>query len=420
MAMLRSHKQFLLTAGLALIGIPAFTLTARAALQNSPKAVLDEAWQIINQDYVDPTFNQVNWQQARQTLLSQSYSSRAAAYAALREQLQQLNDPYTRFMSPEEFEAFNQETSGELVGVGLQLMANPQIQALTVVKPLENSPALRAGIQANDKILQINGTTTAGMTVEDAAQRIRGEAGTQITLTLQREEQTPFNQTLTREQIQVPVVDSALRLEEQHRVGYIRLDEFNAHAAEEMQKAIANLKQQQVDEFVLDLRNNPGGRLDQGIAIARMWINDGDIVRTVERHGKANQVRANHTALTNLPLAVLVNGNSASASEIVTGALQDDHRATVVGTQTFGKALVQSVNSLADGSGLNVTIAHYFTPSGLDINHRGITPDEVVPLTDMQQQELMSHPDQLGTAQDPQYRQAIAALEVPLHTTRSR
>jgi carboxyl-terminal processing protease len=209
----------------------------------------------------------------------------------------------------------------------------------------------------------------------------------------------------------VPAVSSAIREENGYRIGYIRLREFNAHAAEEVEQAIKTLREQQVDGFVMDLRNNPGGRLNQSIAIARMWLNRGDIVRTVDRNGNANQVQANRTALTDLPLAVLVNRNSASASEVLAGALKDNRRAVVVGTQTFGKALVQSVNSLSDGSGLNVTIAHYYTPSGSDISRLGIVPDQVVTLTDEQQQSLFSNPEHLGTRQDLQFEQAVAALE---------
>ncbi len=402
---------FLMLAGtLALISAPVVAVKATTSLQNSPKAVLDEAWQIVNQDYVDPTFNQVNWQQVRQDLLSRSYTSPEEAYSALRDALKRLNDPYTRFMNPEEFKAFSAETSGELVGVGMQLKLEETTKALTVVKPIENSPALRAGIQSGDKILKIEGQSTQGMTVEDAARMIRGEANTQVRLLMQRQQQAPFELVLTRAQIAVPTVESAVRTEGQNRVGYIRLSEFNSHAAEQMEKAIKQLEDQNVNQFVLDLRGNPGGRLDQAVAIARMWLDEGDIVRTVDRNGNAEQVQANKTALTDLPLAVLVDGGSASASEILTGALKDDQRAVVVGTQTFGKALVQEVHPLSDGSCINVTIAHYFTPSGLDINHKGITPDVVVSLTDQQKQSLSGHPDALGTSQDPQYLQAIAQL----------
>lgn len=412
-----AQKALAAASTLALIGIPALSPLARATLlQNSPKVTLDQAWQIVNNEYVDPEFNQVDWQEVRHTLLSPAYTSPDEAYKALREALEQLNDPYTRFMDPTEFQAFQSQTSGELVGVGMQLMLDPDTEALTVVQPIENSPALAAGVQSGDRILKINDTSTEGMTVETAAGMIRGEAGTEVNLLFQREGREPFSLTITRARIDVPVVHSALRTEGQHRVGYIRLSEFNGHSASQMQQAINNLEQQQVNGFVLDLRNNPGGRLDQAIAIARMWLDKGDIVRTVDREGGTEQAKANNTALTDLPLVVLVNGNSASASEILAGALKDDQRATVVGTQTFGKAVVQAVHPLGDGSGLNVTIAHYFTPSGLDINHKGIAPDITVESSEEDQKDLWSHPDRLGTAQDNQYVQALDHLTGQLTT----
>ncbi|HEY9627587.1 MAG TPA: S41 family peptidase [Coleofasciculaceae cyanobacterium] len=405
----QSGTLFAVTA-LALIAVPAVALRAFAQLQASPKAVIDQAWQIVDREFVDPKFNQVDWQQERQTLLSRSYASPEEAYTALRTALEKLDDPYTRFMNPEEFQALNRGMAGELTGVGMQLKQDETTKALTVVKPIENSPALTAGVLPGDLILQIDGRSTQDMTVETAAGLIRGEPDTQVRLQFQRQGGEPFELTLTRARISIPAVRSSLQLEGQRRIGYIRLNEFSAHAAEQMKQAITDLQSQNVDQFVLDLRGNPGGRLDQGVAIARMWINSGDIVRTVDRDGSAEQIRANNSALTDLPLAVLVDGSSASASEIVAGALKDDHRAVVIGSQTFGKALVQQVNQLADGSGLNVTIARYFTPSGLDINHTGITPDIVVDLTAQQKQDLAANPDQIGTAQDPQYQRAIQYL----------
>lgn len=412
-----AQKALVTASTLALVGIPALSPLARAnLLQNSPKATLDQAWQIVNNEYVDPEFNQVDWQEVRHSLLSPSYTSPDEAYNALKEALKQLNDPYTRFMTPTEFQAFQSQTSGELVGVGMQLMLDADTQALTVVQPIEGSPALKAGVQSGDRILKINDTSTEGMTVETAAGMIRGEADTEVKLLFQRDNSEPFTLTITRARIDVPVVHSAVRTEGQHRVGYIRLSEFNAHSASQMQQAINGLKQQQVDGFVLDLRNNPGGRLDQAIAIARMWLNKGDIVRTVDREGDTEQAKANNTALTDLPLVVLVNGNSASASEILTGALKDDNRAVIVGTQTFGKALVQAVHPLSDGSGLNVTIAHYFTPSGLDINHRGIVPDVTADSSEEAQKDLWTHPNRLGTSEDLQYVQALNQLTGQLTT----
>jgi carboxyl-terminal processing protease len=403
-------KPMVVMLGMALVGGSTLTLAAYAKYQDSPKMVVDEAWQIVNNEYVDPTFNQVDWLQVRQTLLNKAYTSRDAAYTALRDALKELNDPYTRFMSPEEFQAFTDSVSGDLVGVGLQLTTDPQTQALKIVAALPDSPAQHSQIQPGDQILKIDGQSTQGMTLEDAVQRIRGQANTSVTLTLQPLQGETYEVTLTRAQIQVPTVDSALRVEGAHRIGYIHLSQFGSHAADEMKQAIDQLKAQGAEEYVLDLRDNPGGQLEQGVAIADFWLDHGKIVRIVNRQGEAEQYEADHQALTDLPLAVLVNGNSASASEIVTGALQDNHRAVIVGTQTFGKGLVQSVHSLSDGSGLNVTIAHYFTPAGHDINHLGITPDRVVSLDESQHNTLLQHPDWAGTAQDIQFQQAVDAL----------
>lgn len=401
-----------LTTAMALIMSPPLTYLVRAKLTNNPKVVLDEAWQIVDHEYVDPTFNHVDWQQVRQHLLSQNYSSREQAYAALRDALKKLNDPYTRFLDPKEFQALNSETQGELTGVGIQLQEDKQTHALTVVKPIENSPALRAGVQAGDKILEIDGRSSKGMSVEEAANLIRGKAHTTVSLLLERSSRQPFTLTITREQIELSTVSYTLHNDGSRHIGYIRLTQFNAHAAEQMRQAIEKLKQQKVDAFVLDLRDNPGGLVNQAVSIAQMWLGHATIVRTVDRNGTSSVVEADDTALTNLPLAVLVDGGSASASEILTGALKDNHRAIVVGTQTFGKALVQAVNPLADGSGVNVTIERYLTPAGTDINHRGITPDVKVSLTKQQVQALSENPNTIGTASDPQYEQAVDHLSL--------
>ncbi len=405
-AFLGSSCAFTLT-GFMLANVPS-GISTPIALKDSPKAVLDEAWQLVNRSYVDPQFNHVNWLQVRQQLLDRSYTSPETAYAALKAALKQLNDPYTRFLDPKQFQALNSnDIDGELTGVGLQLQIAPKTQELTVVKALEQSPAVKAGIQPGDTILAIDGRTVKGLAIDQATSMIRGKANTTVKLLLSRTQQAPFTIVLTRKRIELPIVHAAVRQEGPQRIGYIRLEEFSGHAAEQMKQAITQLEQQKVDSFVLDLRGNPGGRLDQETAIARMWLDDGVIVKIVDRDGDSEKIEATHTALTKRPLAVLVDGGSASASEILTGALKDDHRAIVIGTKTFGKALVQSVNPLSDGSGINITIAHYFTPSGLDINHKGIVPDVVLPLTEQQQQQLSTHPDQLGTSQDSQFQQAV-------------
>lgn len=383
----------------------------RAALEDSPKTVVDEAWQIVNREYVDGTFNQLDWQAIRQSLLNKNYTSREQAYSALRAALEKLEDPYTRFMDPKQYEALSSQTAGELSGVGIRLELNEQTKILTVVEPIENSPALKAGIQAGDRIVAIDGKQTKGMTVEDASNLIRGDVGTKVTLHIERDGQNKLTVPITRARIELPTVRYTLNQTGKNRIGYIRLNEFSSHAAEQMRRAIQDLSAQKVDGFVLDLRSNPGGLLQASIDISRMWMSQGSIVKTVDRRGNDEQITANQTALTKLPMVVLVDGNSASSSEILTGALKDNGRAVVVGSQTFGKALVQSVHSLSDGSGLAVTIAHYYTPNGTDISHKGITPDVKFDLTDEQRQKLVSNPKMIGTNDDPQYVRAVAELE---------
>lgn len=397
------------TASLSLFG-PGWCRSARAALQDSPKALVDEVWQLVNREYVDGTFNKVNWQATRQSLLSQNYTSSEQAYTAIHKALEQLGDPYTRFLDPQQYEALTNQTSGELSGVGIRMELNEKTKLLTVVEAIENSPASKAGIKAGDKILAINGKLTKNLEVQDASKMIRGKAGTVVTLRIERQNQGNFDLKLTRANIELPTVHYTLKQEGNKRVGYITLKEFSSHAAEQMQRAIQDLNRQKVDGFVLDLRGNPGGLLQSSIEIARMWMETGAIVRTVDREGGTEEATANRTSLTKLPLAVLVDGNSASASEILSGALQDNHRAVVVGSQTFGKALVQSVHSLSDGSGVAVTIAHYYTPKGTDISHKGITPDVKIDLTEAQEQKLATNPTLVATQNDPQYARAIAVL----------
>ncbi|PMB51943.1 peptidase S41 [Fischerella thermalis CCMEE 5201] len=389
---------------------PGWCRSVRAALQDSPKQVVDQVWQLVNREYVDGSFNRQNWLTIRQSLLSRNYSSREEAYTAIREALQKLEDPYTRFMDPKQFEALTNQTSGEVSGIGIRMEVNENSKRLVVVEALENSPAIKAGIKPGDEIVAIDGKPTRQMKIEDASKLIRGRAGTMVTLRLERDGRSAFDLKLTRATIEVPTVRYALKQEGRRRVGYIRLREFNAHAADQMRRAIRDLNGKQVDGFVLDLRGNPGGLLQASIEIARMWIDNGAIVRTVDRRGGSDESKANHTALTNRPLVVLVDNNSASASEILTGALKDNKRAIVVGSQTFGKALVQSVHELGDGSGVAITIAHYYTPKGTDINHKGITPDIKLDLTEEQQRQLASNPDLLGTNKDPQYTRALNIL----------
>ena len=383
-----------------------------AALEDSPKTLVDEVWQIVNSEFVDRQFNQVDWLEERQQLLSRDYADSESAYKAIRKSLKSLGDPYTRFLDPKQFDELTSQTSGELSGIGIRLSIDEQSKQLTVVEPLSNSPADNAGIQPGDTITAIDNKPTSLMSLEQASAQIQGEIGTEINLKISRSDvPQEFEVTLIREQIELPSVDYSISETNSSRVGYIKLDEFSSHAAEQMEKAIADLNEQDVTGFVLDLRGNPGGLLFSSVEIARMWLKEGAIVSTIDRKGGNQKFSANGKALTDLPLVILVDRYSASASEILAGALKEKGRAKVVGTRTYGKGTVQSVHPLSDGSGIAVTIAQYYPPSGQDINYKGIAPDINVDLTAEQQMTFNVNPSLWGTEADPQYARAVQILE---------
>ena len=397
------------TAAISLLA-PSLSKPAEANLENSPKVVLDEAWQIVNREYVDGSFNHTDWKATRKSLLEKNYTSQEKAYEALRQALDQLNDPYTRFLDPEQFKALTSQTSGEMSGVGMQLKQEELTKTIVVVDVVENSPAMKGGLLPGDQIQEIDGKSTSDLSVSAAAKLIRGDVGTKVMLGVIRPGDREFEVTLTRARIELQAVRYDLKQEKNQRIGYIRLQEFSAHAGEQMQRAIEKLNNQNPDGYVLDLRGNPGGLLRISIDIARMWMDKGAIVSTVDRDGDRQEVLADRSALTDKPIVVLVDGDSASASEILAGALKDNGRATIIGDQTFGKALVQSVHSLSDGSGLAVTIAHYYTPKGTDISKKGVTPDVVLNLTDSQKRRLYRRPEAIATSSDPYYSRAINLL----------
>ncbi|TVQ46891.1 MAG: PDZ domain-containing protein [Gloeocapsa sp. DLM2.Bin57] len=381
----------------------------QAFFRESPKELVDEVWQIVNRQYVDATFNQVDWREIRQEYLERDYATKEEAYEAIKEMLETLEDPYTRFMNPEEFNNMKVDTSGELTGVGIQIAQDEETNHLIVVSPIEDTPAFDAGILAKDIITKIDGVSTEGMDVNEAVTLIRGKPGTEVTLTIKRGDRQ-IDYPLTRASIQIHPVKARIEETDQGRIGYIRLTQFSAQASKEMKEAIQSLNEENVVGFVLDLRSNPGGLLISSVEIARMWFNEGRIVSTVDRLGESERYSANNTALTDKPLVILVDGGSASASEILAGALQDHDRAVIVGTQTFGKGLVQSVRGLGDGSGLSVTIAKYLTPDGRDINKEGIAPDIIYEMTEEERKALQLERDKIGTVEDPQFSKALDVL----------
>jgi carboxyl-terminal processing protease len=319
-----------------------------------------------------------------------------------------LDDPYTRFLDPREFKEMQIDTSGELSGVGIQLSLDKQTKELVVVSPIDGSPASRAGVQPKDVIVTIDGKSTKGMSTEEAVKLIRGKAGTTVKLTLRRKGAL-LDLPLMRELIEIHAVEHQVNTTPDGvKVGYIQLKQFNANASKDMRAALKDLEQQGVQGYVLDLRSNPGGLLVASIDIARQLLNEGVIVSTKTRDGIQDVKRATGRAITTKPLVVLVNEGSASASEILSGALQDNKRAVLVGQKTFGKGLVQSVRGLSDGSGMTVTIAKYLTPSNRDIHKHGIDPDVNVKFTEKELKTLKL--EDLGTRRDGQYRAAETTL----------
>ena len=393
--------------GILLIGQIIFSSawwTAPASAFTEEQKIFSQAWRIVSQAYIDDTFNNQNWWALREKTLKQRLDNREATYAAIQKMLESLDDPFTRLLKPNQYRSLQVNTSGELSGVGLQIALDAETGKLEVIAPIAGSPADQAGISPRDRILEIDGVLTSELTLDEAASRMRGTIGTTVTLKIQGHDGELKSIELVRDRIALNPVYAVLDTPPGNApVGYIRLTQFSANAPAEVADAINQLEEQGADAYVLDLRNNPGGLLQAGIEIARLWLDKGTVVYTVNRQGMLGSFEANKPALTEDPLVVLVNQGTASASEILAGALQDNGRAKLVGEKTFGKGLIQSLFDLSDGSGLAVTVAKYETPNHHDIHKLGITPDFQVPL------EQITF-NQVGTTVDGQYQAAIEFL----------
>ena len=377
-----------------------------SVLKNSHKEVIDHVWQIIYRDFLDSegNFSKSDWILLRKDLLARKYNNSLDAYDAIRNMLANLKDPYTRFLDPKEFRQMRIDTSGELTGVGIQIIKDEKNDELLIVSPIEGTPASKAGIKAKDKIITIDNISTKGMDIEQAVRLIRGKIGTKVNLGISRNG-NKFNKSLLRQRIEIKSVNSRVNASKEGLlIGYLRIKQFNANASREMKGALIDFENKNISGYVLDLRSNPGGLLDSSIEISRQFINKGIIVSTLSKNGLKEIKKANGTAITKKPLVVLVNEASASASEIVSGAIKDNKRGKLIGKKTFGKGLVQSMRTLIDGSGLTVTVAKYLTPNGTDINKFGITPDIEVNMN------MKILPRDIGTRKDKQYKAGEKAL----------
>lgn len=342
-----------------------------------PKKLYDKVWKIIKNDYVDQHYNFQDWSIWRNRY-DDYLETREDAYKAIETMIASLGDRYTRFLDRKAFEEEKESIEAELTGVGIQIGLDKSGQVI-IIAPIEGTPGSNADLRPNDLIIEIEGKNTSGLSIEEAAKRIRGPVGTEVTLTIKREDEK-LKKTITRAVIPIKAIPDGQAKTIFGDVGYIRLSTFiSKDTVEELLTAMNDLNKD-VKGFIIDLRNNPGGLLNNAMVISDMFLNDGIIVSTVNKNGYVNSFNSRKVTTTDKKLVLLVNSNSASASEIFSGALRDNGRAEIVGTTTFGKGLVQAINKLGDGSGVNVTIAKYLTPNKTDINKKGIKPDHEVKL----------------------------------------
>jgi carboxyl-terminal processing protease len=342
----------------------------------SPDDVYRWAWQLIKDEYVDQNFNGQSWARWEHRY-DGKLNDFADAHKCVETMVMSLGDKYTRFLDKDAFADEKSQIEAKLFGIGIQIAIDEK-NRLIIFNSYEGTPAFRAGLKPADEIVSIDGRPTKGLTVEEAAKMIRGAVDTEVALTLRRDEKIPFTVRIKRAEIPVHAVQTAKMLDGD--VGYIRLSSFiSQQAPVEMRDAL--LKLSSAKGLILDLRDNPGGLLTNAIEIANMFLSTGAIVSTVDGDGYKSRTQADGRPIATQPLVLMINSGSASAAEITSGALHDNERARLVGQKSYGKGLVQGISRLQDGSGLNITIAHYLTPNDVDINKKGIDPDYAVVVT---------------------------------------
>ena len=359
----------------SILSLGIFVLLFGCVIKNNvfaytPVELYDQVWRLINAKYVDQTNNAQDWNKWRHKY-DNVIMSNEDAYVAINTMVASLNDPYTKFMDPKEFAEETNSIKGSLKGIGVQIGVKDG--KLMVIAPIEDTPAEKAGLQADDEILEINGESTKGITVDKAADKIRGKEGTTVTLLVKRKGMEPKKYTITRAEIEIKSISQKLPVEMKipDDFCYIRLSSFiSRNAASEFGEILNNSKDKK--GYIIDLRSNPGGLLSNAIYISDMFLHGGTIVSTVDRDGYKETQKASTGTYTDKPVVVLINKGSASASEIFSGAMKDNGRAIIIGEQSFGKGLVQEINKLPYEAGINITIQKYLTPNGTDINKKEV------------------------------------------------
>jgi len=348
------------------------------ALSDAQQLVVD-SWRLVNQGYLDPEqLDHVRWRRQRQKALEKTIVSSDDAYRAIEAMLAVLDDPYTRLLRPDDYAALKDSTSGNLSGVGLQLGPGENPGEVVVMSALDGSPAADVDLSSGTRILAVDHQPVEPLGLEGTAEALRGDVGTQVVLTVLGPDGLERELDLERRHVDLRPVRTRRLRNDSHTLGYIRITQFTEGVPEQVLEALQELQAKDVEGLLLDLRNNSGGLVSSGLAVADDFLSGAPIVETRDREGINDTIRANAGTVFDGPMLTLVNGGTASASEILAGALQDNGRSSLMGSRTFGKGLIQTLTNLSDGSGLAVTVAGYVTPSGRDIQGEGIEPERIL------------------------------------------
>jgi len=372
------------------------------ALSDSKQLVLD-AWTLVNEGFYDPEkFEEIQWKRIRQKTLQKQIETSEEAYSAIEDMLRPLEDPYTRVLRPKDYELLKTSNFGsEINGVGLQLGENDE-KKVKVISTIGGSPAEEAGIASGDLILTVNGISSEELGLANTASNLRGESGTKVLVKISTESGEIREVDLERRSVDLRPVRTKRLRDDFHTIGYLRITQFSESVPNKFEEAIQELKEKEVEGLILDLRNNSGGLVSSGIAVADSLLGEKPVVETKNRDGIKDAIISQKETSYDGPMVTLVNKGTASASEILAGSLQDNDRSILMGEQTYGKGLIQSLKSLGEDSGIAITVASYLTPKGNNIQGRGITPDKLLDLPDS---------SEYGSSDDKWVRNAELFLE---------
>ncbi len=351
------------------------------ALSDSKQFVLD-AWTLVNEGYYDPErLDEIQWKKIRQKTLQKQIETSDEAYSAIEDMLKPLEDPFTRILRPKDYELLKTSNFGsEINGVGLQLGEDEMTKEIKVISTLAGSPAEEAGIISGDKIDKVDGISCSELGLANTASKLRGESGTKVLVQIKSMSDETKEIDLERRSVDLRPVRTKRLRDDSHTIGYLRITQFSESVPKKIEEALQELKDKEVEGIILDLRNNSGGLVSSGIAVADSLLSEQPIVETKDRNGIKDAIISQKNTFFDGPMVTLVNKGTASASEILAGSLQDNMRSTLMGEQTYGKGLIQSLKSLGEDSGIAITVASYLTPQGNNIQGKGITPDKILDL----------------------------------------